>query len=65
MWKGTKWFIEGDISSYFDTIDHVVNDKLPKKYEWQAAFGLSFTILWLYLKVLDLLITIAGNNNKD
>ena len=48
----------------FDTIDHVVNDKLPKKYEWQAAFGLSFTVLWLYLKVLDLIITIAGHN-KD
>lgn len=48
----------------FDTIDHVVNDKLPKKYEWQAAFGLSFTVLWLYLKVLDLIITIAGHS-KD
>ena len=23
-WKGTKWFIEGDISKYFDTIDHEV-----------------------------------------
>lgn len=23
-WKGTSWFIEGDISSYFDTIDHDV-----------------------------------------
>ncbi len=46
----------------FDTIDHVVNDKLPEKYEWQAAFGLSFTVLWLYLKVLDLIITIAGHN---
>lgn len=23
-WKGTKWFIEGDISKYFDTIDHGV-----------------------------------------
>ena len=45
----------------FDTIDHVVNDKLPKKYEWSAAFGLSFTVLWLYLKVLDLILTIAGN----
>jgi group II intron reverse transcriptase/maturase len=21
-WKGTKWFIEGDITQYFDTIDH-------------------------------------------
>lgn len=45
----------------FNTIDHVVSDKLPKKYEWQAAFGLSFTVLWLYLKVLDLIMTIAGN----
>ncbi|MCB2938883.1 reverse transcriptase/maturase family protein [Streptococcus suis] len=23
-WKGTRWFIEGDISSYFDKIDHDV-----------------------------------------
>mgnify|MGYP001033291308 CR=1 FL=1 len=24
IWKGTRWFIEGDISKYFDTIDHNV-----------------------------------------
>ena len=48
----------------FNTIDHVVNNRLPKKYEWQAAFGLSFTVLWLYLKVLDLIITIAGHNKN-
>lgn len=24
VWKGTRWFIEGDISKYFDTIDHNV-----------------------------------------
>ena len=41
-----------------------VNDKLPKKYEWMAAFALSFTVIWLYLKVLDLIMTIAGNNKK-
>ncbi len=23
-WKGTKWFIEGDISQYFDTLNHTV-----------------------------------------
>lgn len=45
----------------FDTIDHVVSDKLPKKYEWAAAFGLAFTVLWLYLKVLDIIMTIVGN----
>lgn len=50
--------------SDFDTIDHVVNDGLPKKYEWMAAFGLSFTVLWLYLKVLDLIITIAGSKKN-
>jgi group II intron reverse transcriptase/maturase len=22
VWTGTKWFVEGDISQYFDTIDH-------------------------------------------
>ena len=49
----------------FDTIDHVVSDKLPKKYEWAAAFGLSFTVLWLYLKVLDIILTIAGSGNKN
>lgn len=24
VWKGTRWFVEGDISKYFDTIDHAV-----------------------------------------
>jgi uncharacterized YccA/Bax inhibitor family protein len=48
----------------FDTIDHVVNDKLPKKYEWAAAFGLAFTVLWIYLKVLDLILTIAGSKKN-
>ncbi|MBE6819067.1 MAG: Bax inhibitor-1/YccA family protein [Ruminococcaceae bacterium] len=48
----------------FDTIDHVVNNRLPKKYEWQAAFGLAFTIVWIYLKVLELLITILGKKKN-
>ena len=48
----------------FDTIDHVVQNQLPKKYEWQAAFGLAFTIVWIYLKVLELLITILGRKKN-
>lgn len=39
----------------FDTIQKTVENKLPKKYEWTAAFGLVFTIIWLYLEVLNLL----------
>ncbi|MBQ6153432.1 MAG: Bax inhibitor-1/YccA family protein [Ruminococcus sp.] len=50
--------------SDFAVIDMVVTQQYPKKYEWQAAFGLSFTILWLYLKVLDLLMTIFGGKSK-
>lgn len=50
--------------SDFAVIDMAVTQQFPKKYEWQAAFGLSFTVLWLYLKVLDLLITIFGGSNK-
>lgn len=46
----------------FDTIEKTVSNKLPKKYEWSAAFGLAFTIIWIYLKVLDLLISINSNN---
>lgn len=48
----------------FDTIDRVVTNKMPKKYEWSAAFGLAFTVIWLYLKVLDLIITIAGKGKN-
>lgn len=31
VWKGTRWFIEGDISKYFDTIDHAVLLKILEK----------------------------------
>ena len=30
-WKGTKWFVEGDISKYFDIIDHDVLLKILSK----------------------------------
>lgn len=48
--------------SDFAMIDHIVENKYPEKYEWAAAFGLAFTILWLYIKILDLLIQIVGNS---
>ncbi|WP_294466916.1 Bax inhibitor-1/YccA family protein [uncultured Ruminococcus sp.] len=45
----------------FDTIEKNVENNLPKKYEWSAAFGLAFTVIWIYLKVLDLLLTLSKN----
>ncbi len=50
--------------SDFTMIDNCVKENYPKQYEWSAAFGLAFTVIWLYLKILDLLIQIAGHS-KD
>lgn len=49
--------------SDFDAIEKTVEHQLPKKYEWAAAFGLVFTVIWLYFKVLNLLLTINSKSN--
>jgi len=50
--------------SDFSMIQTCVRDGYPKQYEWYAAFGLVFTVLWLYLKILDVIMQVAGKN-KD
>lgn len=47
----------------FDNIKRMVTEKLPKKYEWLAAFGLIITVIWLYLKVLSLLARSQSSSN--
>ena len=37
----------------------------PKEYEWSAAFGLVFTVIWVYLKILDLLMRFAGKSKNS
>ena len=44
--------------SDFDAVEKTVEHQLPKKYEWAAAYGLVFTVIWLYFKVLNLLMQI-------
>lgn len=41
--------------SDFECIRRTVERRLPKQAEWIAAYGLAFTVIWLYLKVLSLL----------
>ena len=39
----------------FDEIKRSVDEELPKKYEWSAAFGLAFGVIWLFFKILELI----------
>ena len=48
----------------FDTIRRSVDDGLPKKYEWTAAFGLAFSVIWLFFKILELIGKLKGNNKR-
>ncbi len=49
----------------FDTIRRSVDDELPKKYEWWAAFGLAFSVIWLFFKILELLAKLRGSKSKS
>lgn len=46
----------------FNNVHVTVENRLPKEYEWSAAFGLSYTIIWIYFKILDLLAQLKKNN---
>lgn len=39
----------------FDFITKGVEQQLPRRAEWYAAFGLMVTLIWLYISVLRLL----------
>lgn len=49
----------------FDCVQHTVENKLPKKYEWGAAMAVVFTIIWLYFKILNLILKISSAKNSN
>ena len=51
--------------SDFSMIEDCVDLGYPKEYEWSAAFGLVFTVIWVYLKILDLLMRFAGKSKNS
>jgi len=51
--------------SDFAMVQECVERGYPKDYEWYAAFGLAFTVIWIYLKILDLLMQIAGDKKNS
>lgn len=49
------------------TIDYLVQSGADKKYEWNVAFSLVTTIIYLYIEILELLIrlfALFGNKKK-
>lgn len=44
----------------FDFIDKGVQSGIPEKYAWTAAFGLTVTVVWLYIEMLRLLAILQG-----
>ena len=49
----------------FDTIERCVENGMDKKYEWMAAWGLAYTVLYIYFKILRILLIIFGNGRKS
>jgi uncharacterized YccA/Bax inhibitor family protein len=46
----------------FDAIKRGVQQGVPAKYAWSAAFGLIVTLVWLYLEILRILAILRGDN---
>ena len=46
----------------FTSIEQGVQRGLPTKYSWTAAFGLTVTLVWLYVEILRLLAILRGND---
>ena len=46
----------------FDSIKRGVEQGVPARYAWAAAFGLLVTLIWLYLEILRLLAILQGRD---
>lgn len=47
--------------SDFDTIHNAVENHLPKEYEWLCSYTLAFSIMWVFLKVFQLISRLKGS----
>lgn len=44
----------------FDFVENAVKSRQPAKLEWKAAFGITLTIVWLYLEFLRIIAIFGG-----
>lgn len=45
----------------FDFVERGVENGIPARYAWTAAFGLTVTLIWLYIEFLRILSILRGN----
>lgn len=45
----------------FDFIEKGAQNLLPKEFEWYGAFGLTVTLVWLYIEILKLIALLRGD----
>ena len=46
----------------FDFIERGIAAGLPERESWRAAFGLTVTIIWIYIELLRILAILRGND---
>ncbi|WP_423794390.1 Bax inhibitor-1/YccA family protein [Micrococcus terreus] len=46
----------------FTAVEQGVRAGAPQKYSWSAAFGLTVTLIWLYVEILRILAILRGND---
>ncbi|SDH32012.1 Bax inhibitor-1/YccA family protein [Agrococcus jejuensis] len=46
----------------FNNVEIGVQRGVPAKYGWQAAFGITATIIWLYVEILRIIAIVRGSN---
>ncbi|WP_332642627.1 Bax inhibitor-1/YccA family protein [Aeromicrobium sp.] len=46
----------------FDYVERGVEAGLPERESWRAAFGLTVTLVWLYIEMLRILAILRGDN---
>jgi uncharacterized YccA/Bax inhibitor family protein len=46
----------------FTMIEEAVNHGAPQKFSWTAAFGLTVTLVWLYVEIIRLLAILRGED---
>ena len=46
----------------FTSIEAAINAGAPQRFSWTAAFGLTVTLVWLYVEIIRLLAILRGDD---